>query len=226
MSDPGAIHHRRRAEIEDLCLAWIARCSALAASKVADARAHAGQAITKALVATPDGRATLSRSNRNRSLNAAIDRLDELVVSLAGPSVRSLEGTIRDAWEALYRDCRSYWFAHLGPDVCGPTAGPSMTEINVVRSLVLNGYDARTRIVNVTDPAARRLRSLVVAAASPAVRPRDRSGSLRAWEVATVKTVSLAARNAILTGAFRADVLAGRAVIRPELLHPDPTLGD
>lgn len=223
MSDP-AVHHARRAEIEARGLPWVAACSALAASKVADARAHASQAITKSLVATPDGRATLSRSNRNRSLQAAYARLDELTTSLAGPSIRSLEGTVRDAWEALYRDCRAYWLDHLGPDVCRLTDAPSQSEVKNVRSLVLGGYDARTRIVQVIDPSARRLRALVVAAASPSRAPRDRSGSLRAWEVATTKAVALAARNAILTGAFLLDRMAGRAVIKPELLHPDPTL--
>lgn len=231
MSGP-AVHHARRAEIEARCLPWVAKCSALAASQVADARAHASQAITKSLVATPDGRATLSRSNRNRSLQAAYARLDELTESLAGPSIRSLDGTVRDAWEALYRDCRAYWLRyHLdtgGEDVLRPrsTDAPSQSEVKNVRSLVLGGYDARTRIVQVTDPSARRLRALVVSAASPARAPRDRSGSLRAWEVATVKAVALAARNAILTGAFLIDRMAGRAVIRPDLLHPDPTLGN
>jgi hypothetical protein len=223
MSDP-AVHHARRAAIEARCLPWVARCSALAAVQVADARAHASQAINKSLVATPDGRATLSRSNRNRSLQAAYARLDELAESLAGPSIRSLEGTVRDAWEALYRDCRAYWLDHLGPDVCRPTSGPSQAEVATARVLVLDGYDARTRIVQVLDPSARRLRALVVSAASPSRAPRDRSGSLRAWEVATVKAVALAARNAILTGAFLIDRMAGRAVIKPELLHPDPTL--
>jgi hypothetical protein len=231
LSDP-AVHHARRSEIEARCLPWVARCSALAAGQVADARAHASQAITKSLVATPDGRATLSRSNRNRSLQAAYARLDELTESLAGPSIRSQDGTVRDAWEALYRDCRGYWLQyHIdtgGEDVLRPRSadGPSQSEVGKVRSLVLGGYDARTRVVQVIDPAKRRLRALVVAAASPSRAPRDRSGSLRAWEVATSKAVALAARNAILTGAFLIDKIAGRAVIRPELLHPDPTMGD
>jgi len=217
---------RRRAEIEAGCRPWIARASAIIASKVADARAHASASITASLVATPDGRPTAARANRNRSLIAAKSRLDELAEMLAGPSVRSLEGIVRDAWQSSYIASRYYWFDELGPDVRVPRRMAGNPELARVRGLILSGYDARTRMTNVLDPAYRRLRSLVVSAASPSRPARDRSGSLKAWEVATVKAVALAASNAILTGSFRCDVLAGRSVIRPELLHPDPTLGD
>jgi hypothetical protein len=114
----------------------------------------------------------------------------------------------------------------LDADIVRPNLQyPTVTELNAVRTLVLGGYDARTRITNATDPAFRRLKALVISAASPNAVARDRTASLRAWEVATAKAVSLAASNAIVTGAYRTDILAGRAVIKPELLHPDPTLG-
>ena len=84
--------------------------------------------------------------------------------------------------------------------------------------------DARTRVVGVIDPAFRRLRSIVVATASPSSTRGDRSDFLKSWEVATIKVVSLVASAAILDGAFRCDVLAARAAIRPEFLHEDPSL--
>jgi hypothetical protein len=68
------------------------------------------------------------------------------------------------------------------------------------------------------------LRPLLVAQASRVQRMGDRRGSLKAWEISTVKSIALATSNAILTGSFMLDRMASRDVINPELLHPDPSL--
>jgi hypothetical protein len=217
------VRDRRRIAIETLAVAWAARATVPIAAKVADAKAHALTGINRSLVDTPDGRATFLRVARNRSLEAAIARLNELLTLLAGPSTRSLDGLISDAWEAIYRDCRSYWEKTLPPDLLHDRF-PSSDQIRAARGLIINGYDARTALARVIDPARRMLRPLLVAQASRVQRMGDRRGSLKAWEISTVKSIALATSNAILTGSFMLDRMASRDVINPELLHPDPSL--
>jgi hypothetical protein len=217
------VRDRRRVAIETQGIEWATRAAALIASKVADARAHALTGINRSLVDAPDGRATFLRIARNRSLQAATVRLNELLTLLAGPSVRSLDGFISDAWEAIYRDCRAYWEKTLEPEILHDRP-PSTEQIRAARGLIINGYDARTAMARVINPASRMLRPLLVAQASKTRPEGDRRGSLKAWEVSTVKSIVLATRNAIFTGAFMLDRLASRDVINPELLHPDPSL--
>lgn len=215
--------HRRFA-IEVGCGPWLAKAIGLIKGQIADAKAHAGLVINKSLIATPDGRPTAARANQSRSMMSAESRMAELVIALAGPSTRSLDGLIRDAWADCYKVSWMYYKSELGPEYCTDAVHPSKAEFATVRGMILGGSDARTRVLAATDPALRRLRVNVVKSASPTVDARDRLAFLNGWERATSDAVKMAARNAIVTGAFRADILAGRAVIRPDLLHDDPTI--
>jgi hypothetical protein len=223
VSDVADRADRRRGELVRLSARRARDLLDVVGSKVADARAHAEASLTGTLVDTPDGRPTLARVRRSRSLLAAGARLDELLARLAGPSSRSLDGLVRDAWEAAYRDCLAWWLGELPESVRIGRPEPTAAGLRGARSAVIEGRDARDWLAGPVEAARRGLKARVAAAASPAVGEAERRRMLAAWASGTARTLAQSVTQLVAAGVFRADDLASRAAVRPELRHDDAT---
>jgi hypothetical protein len=211
-ADPAARH--------DAALARLVRAaSELIAGKLDDAHAHATKALTDALKATPDGRATIARVRRSPSYAAALVRLDEL-----GAALVMLCG---DAREAEYRRAYAEWGESLPAEVLRPRLDPANPPIALVArcsALVWHGTTLQAEFRGQTDPIKRRLLAALTLAGGRAATPRGGADLLRGWRTAAEGALLRTAAAALNDSLVLADRLAGRDVIDPTRLHPDPTL--
>lgn len=197
------------------------------ASKVADARAHAGKAVTDALRTEADGRPTVRRANRSPSLAAALARLDELLDELAGPRSTSLDGLLRDAREAAYRAAFARWLPRVPERLRarkGP--GPAAADLARARGLPLHGRDVRDELEGAVEAAKRWLRSAVVLAGSAGRSERSGVDLLDAWERSARTGLTRAVVLAEGDAEVAMDRLAGRDLVRPEFLDDSPLEGE
>lgn len=214
----------RQTEILTAIQPYIVRAVELATTRVDDAHAHALKALTQAAIDEAAGRSTLRRIDWSRSFQAASYRLDELLAALAGLSTASRKGVIRDAFEAAYRDCHAHYRLTIDPVALRPNPEPTKGQIAKARTVVVLGYDARAYLVPVIEGAEARLKALLASLANPARSKADRSDQLAAWSRRTTDAIATAVTTYTRTGSFYLDRIAGRDVIRPELLHDDPTI--
>lgn len=186
-------------------------------AKVADATAHARSALTMTLKDVPDGRKTIAKLRQSRSFDAAVARLDEASASLIS--------IISDAREEFYRDSWDFSAKTL-PESVRRTGNPEPPEVNVnrARAVVLFGITLTDSVRLPVSDAGRRLRQTLAASASRAVRDKDASDQLTAWETRTVNGLISVASRLIGDSSVRLEYIAGRDVIKPELLEDDPTL--
>lgn len=200
------------------------KIDAVIKARVDDAQAHAERALTKAAIEAQAGRPTLRRIDWSPSYGAACNRLGEMVDALTGPSSVSTDGLVRDAWAAAYTWSRGDWRSRLDPSILTSREEPSRDEIRQARTVILLGYDARGYLLPTVDGVSSRLRALLVSLALPTLSDRDRLDPLAHWGASTATTLSMRAAMLVKTGAFYLDRIAGRNVVRPELLHDDPTV--
>jgi hypothetical protein len=208
---------RRRSAIARSARPATEEAGKLIAIRLADAQAHARQALSATLVQAPDGMPTLALARRSDDLRAALDRLKELEVALAGK--------VRDAWEAAFVDAWEYARSIAHPDDLDPDhPEPTARDLRNARMTVIDGYDARGLVAGPIAQARRKLAAVVPSAASPTLPDKARRDALGSWRVTAARSIAAAAGQAIFTGAFRMDAIAGRLVLKPELLHKDPSL--
>lgn len=188
--------------------------------KVADARAHAEKAVTQTLKVTPDGRATARKATASPSYHAAIARLDELLEELVGPSLSSLEGMLRDMREAMYKQ----FFKATLPSI--PTEfrrsvnpQPTVTALTEARSLMLHGRDLREEIGPVIDKAKQGLKTTIVLAGARDTTKKAVSEALGLWEQRAADAIARAALLAHGDAMIALERIAGRDLIKPELLE-------
>jgi hypothetical protein len=197
--------------------------------RIDDAAAHSHKAVTLTVQVAPEGRATLRKVARARSQKAAHARLDELWVALVGPSRASLDGLIRDARESFYRDRLKFWAASpmlaeiLRPPPYDPTR-PAAARVAQVRGYVQFDKELRHEVGDVITDARRCLDTVVAAAGSRATTGHEGADLIDSWATRTKDALFLNVRLALDASETFADKLAGRDVVRPELLHEDPTL--
>ena len=206
---------------------WGARVSARIAAKIADARAHAENALTETLKGTPDGRATALKANRSRSLLAAQTRLQELLVDLAGPTTISLEGLVRDAREAFYRDATARTFP-LIPSKLLARSDPTPTRLGLskARGLVLHGQDIHSELQAPISAAGRNLAAAVVLAGNQSTSKRAGRNRLDDWARTAKASIERAATLALGDSRVALEVIAGRDLVRSEFLDKTPlTIG-
>jgi hypothetical protein len=188
-------------------------------SSLADAHAHATKAITDSLKGTGEGRATARKANRSSSFRAALSRLDELWEWLAGPSVASLDGRLRDAREAAYRRA---FAIHKGlvPEELWVSADPAPTLINIrlVRGALLHGYDLRRELEGPFALAKRRLSAAVATAGHREVTRAVEKDLLKVWYTKTLDAIRSASLRALTDSIEFADNQAGRDLIHPDYL--------
>lgn len=197
---------------------WNRTVAAVVAAKVADARAHGAAAVTEALRATPDGRATIRRAARSRSLQAGLARLDELWTDLAGPSVASREGRLRDARESFYRLGLEMWAQLLPEEARSGDGQAAALAIVAARAMVLHGQDLRTELAGPIATAKRSLQSAVALAGSQLASQRTSRDRLAGWELATRSALQRACSLCLGDDLVALDGKASRDLVRPDLL--------
>jgi len=218
-------YETRQAELLAVVQPFVDRASALISDRVDDALAHAEKALTRATIDEPNGRATIRRVDWSPSYNAALSRLAELVERLAGPSVASQKGIVRQAWEEAYRDCHRHWNQVLDPAIRDAYRDyPDHKEIVRARTITVLGYDARSFLLGPADVAGRMLKATIVQVAVVSTPEAERANRLESWAKRTTTALQSRTAQLIRTGAFYLDRVAGRDVVRPELLHDDPTI--
>lgn len=215
--DPMVESERRRVAIARAVRPAIEEAGSLIAVRLADAQAHARRAMSSGLVEAADGRPTLTLARQSEDLKAALARLTELEIALAA--------RIRDAWEAALVDAWAYARESAHPDDLDPDRlEPMALDLQRARSTVLDGYDARGLVAGSIAVARRRLAAVVPASSSPTISEKARADVLGSWRATAERSIKAAAAQGIFTGAFRMDLIAGWMVLKPELLHDDPSL--
>lgn len=216
MSDLDALDARERA-LEGLLAQWRAGILDLMRVKLADAEAHATKALTDALKATPDGRATIRRANQSPSYQAAVNRLDELLAILAGPSRASLEGRLRNAAQAFYAASYASWRRFIPDELWArPDGVPTAAELAHSRRLVVHGVDLRTELEGPFEQAGRRLLAVLAQAGARSTPEHVASDLVTTWRRQTEGGFAALLSRVLSDWQKAADTQAGR-----DLVHPD-----
>ncbi len=197
---------------------WQAKVVKLISRKVSDATAHAHLAVTEALRAIPDGRPSAARTRRSPSYQAALVRLDELLASLAGPSVSSLKGVVRDAAEAFYRDSFNAMLPTVSEDIRVSNTEPTQAGISKIRGALLHSVDLRTELGSAVERAKRSLGPAVVSAANRGVTKTQGKDTIDTWHAQTERAITQAALGALSDRNVAAQTLAMLDVIHPSRL--------
>jgi hypothetical protein len=221
--DHGDIARKTRRQDRELSR-WIERLGRIIKLKVHDAEAHLGNAATEVLKQTPDGRSTLLKSRNGRSYVAAMTRLDELLTALCGPSMRSLDGLVRDAREEFYRLEFAEWLPHVSDDVRVKSGKPTLKQVDYVRGLVLHGVELRHEIELPIDRSKRLAASALVLASRQGSTSQQTAGAIRLWARNAHNRISSAVATALSDSQMAVDTLASRDVVQPEYLDNTPVV--
>jgi len=207
--DESEVNKRHRERI----MPWHHKAIRMASAKLADARAHAESAVTETLKKTPDGRASIALIRSNPSYKAALNRLDELWVAIAGPSVTSLNGLIHDVAEACYRDAVEFWRERTPKKFQSPDRGITASQVQYVRGLLWYGKT----ICDAFEPVIMRAKS-DLAAAIGAAGSADRDNlALKTWETKQQSVIAKRIDLAINDADQRSDLQAMRDVFDPAI---------
>ena len=229
MTERGRASEVRRAAIAALVRPHVVEAGRAIINRVLDVRAHAEKAMSASVIEMADGRRTHDKIDRSASMMTALERLDALHNDLAGDPGQQGGwdgGLIGDAWEAAFLDAWRHARESAHPDDLLPSEMPTKIEHMEARRIILSGYDARGLIEGPIANAKRTLKAVTTMVASKTRTDRERKLSLDGWQSSSSRSIAAAVGQAIFTGSFRQDVRAGRLVLKPELLHPDPTMGD
>lgn len=196
--------------------AWSARCDKRIADRLADARAHAWNALTQRVVSAGDGRATWRAATLTRGWKAALARLDELADALAGPGKASLAGLIRDARAGFYRDSFDLLAGSVPPEIAAANQSPTKAGEAEARGLVIHGLDLRTEIEAFVAETTRALQAVVTAAGG-----RDESDAaariaLAGWEGRSRDRLSKRVAAVLSDSEVAIFNLVGRSMIDPK----------
>lgn len=208
--DPIEQEHRAR------LLPWVTKGVDLIQGKVEDARAHAENAVTATLKATPDGRPSLAKIRANRSYAAALNRIDELWSALGGPSVTSSAGFIHDATGSFYRDSWRIWLERHDPEFTTSATEPTRAQLAHVRSLLWFGVPVRTGFEPLFATCRSSLLSAMSVAGSTAGTRRSAAETLAGWEQQALGRLMPRMGLALNDANQRADLQAMVDTLKPE----------
>jgi hypothetical protein len=206
--------------LESLRAEWAKSILSRVDAKLADSLAHAERAVTRTLKATSDGRPTARKASQSPSYAAAVSRLDELWVWLAGPSKDSLSGRLRDAREAFYK--RAFELhRELVPTELHVSADPEPTFANIrlVRGALIHGFDLRRELEGPFSTAKRKLAAAVANAGQRSATVGDSSDILETWHRQSLAAIQTAVLRALSDSAEFADTEAGMDLIHPDYLE-------
>lgn len=198
---------------------WQERVSARVTKSVEDAAAHAHRSITETLRRTPDGRPSAARLRRSPSYLAALDRLDGLLTTLAGPSVHSLKGMIRNARDGFYRDSFAYWLTVYDPELwVSSDPKPTKRGINAIRGALIQSADLRTTLAGPIEAAKRSLAPSVVSASNRESTRTQAKDSIDLWAAQSRSAILTASLRALSDADQRAHTLAALNTLAPKFL--------
>jgi hypothetical protein len=203
---------------------WDGRVLARIQRGLDDAEAHARAAVTLALKAEPEGRATARRARRSRFTRAALARLGELGDALTGPSLNSLDGLIRDGWQAALEQAFDRWVLILPGESVRPVPWPTAAELRAMRRHTIDGLELRQEIGAPIERIARQLLAAIAQAGSRATPESAGLDGIGAWRRRSEGVLWSACDLALRHGAAFADAAAGYLVLLPELRAGEPPL--
>jgi hypothetical protein len=209
-------HEERDAVRLEAIAPWAKRAQARIESRVADARAHAESAVTKAAIGAEDGRETWRLLARQRSATAAKSRLEELSDWLTGSSRLSLSGLIQDARAKLYRSAFDHMRPLIPPEVLDDAASPNGSGERAARGLILHAKSPLQEIAPVFLAATQSLQSTINACASDTVSPKQRNGMLDSWEKRTADAINQKVAEMLSDSDVAICNLVGRQLLREE----------
>jgi hypothetical protein len=202
---------------------WLSRVLNQVESKVDDARAHAVKAVTDTLKQTPDGRPTLRRAGRSRSVLAAFSRLDELWDALCGPTNASLSGRIRDARAAFYAESFERWKPWIPSELwVGPDPHPTVENLKLARTYPIHGYDVRQEFSSPFQRAKISLQAAVTLAGRQSTSDHISTGIIDGWSEKTRQSLFVVAKSSLSDGQKWAETKAGRDLVHSDYLDDSP----
>jgi len=212
--DPAALA-RKDSRLASMLDAAKTALSAKVSDRFDDAEAHAENALTTVAKAAADGRPTVAAIRKNRSHEAARKRLFEIADLVAA--------TVRAARRAFFAECAEGWRKTLdssmlreSPQIAGMVSAAA--DELVSGRIVLD--DCKIQATRAADDLERAL----VQASSRSANDRDAEDLLRRWSARWGSALTQHAMGLLEDAAYRCDYLSGRAVCKPGLLHPDPTI--
>lgn len=207
--------------LEALRLDWSRKILPVVESKLEDALAHAERSVTQTLKDAADGRATARRANRSPSFQAAQTRLDELLEWLAGPSVDSLKGRVRDAREAFYKRAFALHKPLIPTELLvSPDPEPTAEGIRLIRGAHIHGLDLRRELAGPIETAQRNLTAAVAQAGRRSTDARVETEILGTWHRQALNAIRSAVLRVLADSVEYADTEAGTDLIHPDYLEP------
>lgn len=219
---PADLRSKARRQARSL-VPWLSRANTLIDDKVGDAAAHMANAVTRTLRDTPEGRRTTRKATSHPSTRAAVVRLGELLDALCGPSARSLDGLIRDAREAFYRESFEDWKPYL-PGELWVSSDPSPTAAGVARcrGMTVHGTDVRRDLLITVERSLHMLVAAVAVAGRRSSTDTISSNVISGWAATARTALRKATATALSDSQVAADVLAGRDLVHPDFLSDIP----
>lgn len=191
------------------------RAAAAIAGKLADARAHAGKAVTDAGRRLPDGRATRARLNASPSRAAALARLDELLDDLV-VLVRSARADLyRAAFARLAPQIPAVYLAKIDPE-------PTQRDTDRFVAALLHGSDLRDLLRRPIRTAQAQLTPVLTQACRRAEEDAAAADRLDLWQRRAAGTITSAVRLALADSAAAAPMEATRDLLDPDLIDDTP----
>lgn len=198
---------------------WYSLITRMIASEISDAVAHAQKAVTGRLMDTADGRPSARRVSASPSMKAAIVHVRAIREKLTGPTVRSLDGMLRDAREDFYWSARDEWREILPSQMIGDSApGPAKSRTDWVRGFPLHGMDLakefRAAEVRIVDSLKATVELL---GRSVEVMDGGRGDRLTTWRTQAENRLQTMVKIALSDSQVFADRVAQSDLVRPEL---------
>jgi hypothetical protein len=195
---------------------WIERADRLIGSRVEDARSHAWLALTDRVVGAKDGRRTIQTAKSTRSMRAAESRLAELLEALAGPSLDSRGGLIRDARASFYRSAFELWAGRIPDAILDRRAKPTKAGEREARAVLIHGRELRPDVDAVIDAARRGLAAAVALAGTRGATDGQSRDALDAWAERHTQAIRRTVRTLLSDSDVAIYWGVGRSLVRPE----------
>lgn len=198
---------------------WTAKAARLIDARIGDARAHAWNAVTQAVVTAPDGRKTWRQAVLTKGYQAAVRRLEELENELVGPTAASLSGLVKDARAAFYRQSFDLWA--IPPELLAPDPRPTKAGERAARGFVIHGYDPKSEVAPVIDAAESGLRASVTLAGGRQTTDRQARAILDGWEAQKANAIRRRVDGLLSDSEVAIYNLVGREMIDPKFHAED-----
>lgn len=200
----------------DSIVRWHAKALRVIADRLADARGHAWNALTERVAKAGDGRSTWRAARTSRGYQAATARMDELARALRGKTPLSLDGLIRDARAAFYREAFPLLEPTIPAEVRKPKWGPTKAGEDAARGMVIHGVDLASEVDATIAAAKAQLKAAINLAGRRDELDRAAAGRLDRWEEASLRAIRAKAMATLSDSEAAAFNLAAADMIDPK----------